>query len=155
MMIPLSKCHSFYKSYGLSCTEKSWHKTDAVGKHGALDDVQVRKDDEDEDSESNSMQRLAEEHGKELLGAGFGAGLEETDPHGTYECSYFRYQVRYQEAPHPGDALHFRQLRHKLLLPACRNIHCLKELRDGLWDCLISLESEYLACSEIDTMQSP
>ena len=106
-------------------TQKSWNETDAVGEHGSFDDVEVWEDDEEEYSHSYSMQRLAEEYNKELLGIGFGAGLEETDSHRTYQCAQFRHQVRYQKAPHPGYTLHLRQLHDKLLFSTCRHIHCL------------------------------
>lgn len=120
-------------------TEKSWYKTEAVGKHGSLDDVEVWQNDEDENCDSHGMQCLAEEHSEEFLGVGFGAGFEEADPHGTYECPQLWHQVCYQQAPHPSDSLHLRQLCDKLLLPTCRNI---QEFCDSIWDSFISLTAQ-------------
>lgn len=80
-----------WRPCGFCHTEKSWHETDAVGKHGTLHDIEVWQDDEDESSDSHGMQCLAEEHSKEFLGVGPSAGFEEADPHGTYECPQLWY----------------------------------------------------------------
>lgn len=101
-------------------TEKSRNETNAVCKHGPLDDIQVWQNDEDENSDSHGMQCLAEEHGEEFLGVWLSARLEEADPHGTHESPQFWHQVGYQQAPHPSYSLHLRQLCDELLLPTCR-----------------------------------
>ena len=84
-------------------TQTGRNEGDAVGDHGALHDVQLGQDDEDEEGESDGVHRLEDPDDDKVGEGGTASRLEDADSGGAKEAAEFGDPKRETETPNPSD----------------------------------------------------
>lgn len=107
-------------TYGLrELTEQRRHEAQAVGEHRAFDHVQVGQHYVHEQDQTEHVQRLHDEHEREVEQRRPLARLEETYAQRAYERADLRHDERQQQTPNPRHALLRRQVHHVELVATC------------------------------------